>query len=46
VTCLVGLSKVHKRFDPMYVDAKDKIQGLGPFSYMYRCVRSSDLKRG
>lgn len=27
--------EVHKRWDPMYVDAKDKIQALGPFSYMY-----------
>lgn len=22
----------------MYVDARDKIQGLGSFSYMYRCA--------
>ena len=27
--------EVHKRWDPMYVDARDKIQSLGPFSYMY-----------
>lgn len=27
--------EVHKRFDPIYLDAKDKIQELGPFSYMY-----------
>ncbi|CAM9379579.1 unnamed protein product [Chrysoparadoxa australica] len=27
--------EVHKRFDPIYVDARDRIQGLGPFSYMY-----------
>lgn len=27
--------EVHKRFDPIYLDAKDKIQALGPFSYMY-----------
>lgn len=27
--------EVHKRFDPIYLDARDKIQALGPFSYMY-----------
>jgi len=27
--------EVHKRFDPIYVDAKDKIQALGACSYMY-----------
>ncbi|CAM9446486.1 unnamed protein product [Phaeothamnion confervicola] len=27
--------EVHKRFDPIYVDAKDRIQALGDFSYMY-----------
>jgi D-galacturonate reductase len=27
--------EVHKRFDPIYVDARDKIQGLGGFSYLY-----------
>ena len=27
--------EVHKRWDPMYADAKDKIQALGPFSYFY-----------
>ncbi len=27
--------EVHKRFDPIYLDAKDKIQELGKFSYMY-----------
>jgi hypothetical protein len=32
----IGSLQVHKRFDPMYLDARDKIQGLGPFSYMYR----------
>ncbi len=26
---------VHKRFDPIYVDAKDRIQGLGNFNYLY-----------
>jgi D-galacturonate reductase len=26
---------VHKRFDPIYVDAKDRIEALGNFSYMY-----------
>lgn len=25
--------EVHKRFDPIYVDARDRIGGLGPFSY-------------
>ncbi|KAG5178493.1 hypothetical protein JKP88DRAFT_183252 [Tribonema minus] len=27
--------EVHKRFDPIYVDAKDRIEALGGFSYMY-----------
>jgi len=27
--------EVHKRWDPMYSDARDRIVGLGPFSYMY-----------
>lgn len=27
--------EVHKRWDPMYSDAKDRIKQLGPFSYMY-----------
>ena len=27
--------QVHKRFDPIYVDAKDRIEALGNFSYMY-----------
>ncbi|CAM9296570.1 unnamed protein product, partial [Heterosigma akashiwo] len=27
--------EVHKRFDPIYVDARDKIQALGGLSYMY-----------
>jgi D-galacturonate reductase len=27
--------EVHKRWDPIYIDARDRIQGLGPFSYMY-----------
>merc|ERR1711865_189505 len=26
--------EVHKRFDPIYVDARDRIAALGPFSYM------------
>ena len=26
--------EVHKRWDPMYSDARDRIQSLGPFSYM------------
>lgn len=27
--------EVHKRWDPMYVDAKDRIRALGDFSYFY-----------
>lgn len=27
--------EVHKRWDPMYVDAKDRIRNLGDFSYFY-----------
>mmetsp|Transcript_4220 Transcript_4220/g.6727 ORF Transcript_4220/g.6727 Transcript_4220/m.6727 type:complete len:477 (-) Transcript_4220:167-1597(-) len=27
--------EVHKRWDPIYGDAKDKIKGLGGFSYLY-----------
>jgi D-galacturonate reductase len=27
--------EVHKRWDPMYIDAKDKIANLGSFSYLY-----------
>ncbi len=27
--------EVHKRWDPIYLDARDKIQNLGGFSYMY-----------
>eukprot|EP01039_Chlorochromonas_danica_P007292 gene7292-8069_t len=27
--------EVHKRWDPIYADARDRIQGLGPFSYLY-----------
>jgi D-galacturonate reductase len=27
--------EVHKRWDPIYLDARDKIQNLGAFSYMY-----------
>jgi D-galacturonate reductase len=27
--------EVHKRWDPMYTDARDRIQNLGPFSYFY-----------
>lgn len=26
--------EVHKRFDPMYADARDRIRGLGDFGYM------------
>ena len=28
------LVEVHKRYDPMYVDARDRISNLGDFSYM------------
>jgi D-galacturonate reductase len=27
--------EVHKRWDPCYSDARDKIKNLGPFSYFY-----------
>jgi D-galacturonate reductase len=27
--------EVHKRWDPIYTDARDRIKQLGPFSYMY-----------
>lgn len=27
--------EVHKRWDPIYADSRDKIKGLGPFSYLY-----------
>lgn len=27
--------EVHKRWDPIYVDARDRIKLLGPFSYIY-----------
>ena len=27
--------EVHKRWDPIYADARDKIKTLGPFSYLY-----------
>jgi D-galacturonate reductase len=27
--------EVHKRWDPMYTDARDRIVGLGDFSYLY-----------
>ena len=27
--------EVHKRWDPIYLDARDKLQKLGSFSYMY-----------
>lgn len=31
---LVGV-EVHKRWDPIYTDARDRIQAAGPFSYLY-----------
>jgi D-galacturonate reductase len=31
VLCCV---EVHKRWDPIYIDARDRIQALGPFSFM------------
>ena len=27
--------EVHKRFDPIYADARDRIEQLGGFSYLY-----------
>ncbi len=34
--CLLSIYLVHKRFDPMYSDARDRIRdGLGEFSYFY-----------
>ena len=33
--CPAYCLQVHKRFDPIYVDAKDRIEALGNFSYMY-----------
>ena len=27
--------QVHKRFDPIYVDARDRIRKMGGFGYMY-----------
>jgi hypothetical protein len=33
VLCVV---EVHKRFDPFYTDARDRIASLGDFSYMVR----------
>jgi D-galacturonate reductase len=32
VLCMV---EVHKRWDPIYTDARDRIQNLGKFSYIY-----------
>ena len=39
--------QVHKRFDPIYVDARDRIRKMGGFGYMYgqrvrvrACVRA------
>ncbi len=36
---------MHKRFDPIYVDARDRIRKMGGFGYMYgqrvrACVRA------
>ena len=29
------MTEYHKRFDPIYSDARNRIRGLGPFSYYY-----------
>jgi len=29
------VAELHKRFDPIYVDARDRIRNLGPFSYYW-----------
>lgn len=29
------ITEVHKRFDPIYIDARDKLKSLGAFSYLY-----------
>merc|ERR1711920_1009818 len=29
------VAELHKRFDPIYVDARDRIRKMGPFSYYY-----------
>lgn len=29
------VAELHKRFDPIYLDARDRIRNLGPFSYYY-----------
>jgi len=29
------VAELHKRFDPIYMDARDRIRNLGPFSYYY-----------
>lgn len=34
-TGVLVMVEVHKRFDPIYVDAKDRIANMGGFSYMY-----------
>ena len=40
IRCFVS-SQVHKRFDPIYVDARDRIQALGDFSFFDAYVSSS-----
>lgn len=32
---VIAAVEVHKRWDPIYGDSRDKIQSLGPFSYLY-----------
>merc|ERR1719210_647353 len=29
------VAELHKRFDPIYMDARDRIRNLGPFSYYF-----------
>jgi hypothetical protein len=36
-TCVPQVAvEYHKRFDPIYSDARNRIRQLGPFSYYYR----------
>lgn len=37
--------EVHKRFDPIYVDARDRIRDLGGMSYMYSYMSQPKVRR-
>lgn len=37
--------EVHKRFDPIYIDARDRIRDLGGFSYMYSYMSQPKVGR-